>query len=507
MSTRKERDLRTVLVAGRGEIAARVFRACRETGLTSVAVYSDVDAGSVWSRKADLSVRLPGVSVAETYRNVDALLAAARLVGADAVHPGYGFLSEDPEFAAACTGAGLAFVGPDPDAMRAMGSKVSARAVARSVGVPVIPGADGEGLSLEDLAREAQRMGFPVLVKASAGGGGRGMRVVRHPDAFADLAHAARAEAAAAFGDDRVFVERYFDRARHVEVQVLGDRHGHLVHLFERECSIQRRHQKIIEESPSVALEPEMRAAITDAAVALARAVGYESAGTVEFLLDDKGDFYFLEMNTRLQVEHPVTEMVTGVDLVVAQLQVAAGAQLPFGQHELAQHGHAVECRVYAEDPAAGFVPSVGTIAYYRGPAGPHVRCDDGVATGSQITPHYDAMLAKVVTAGWDRDEAVQRMGQALADTVVLGITTNVPFLQDVVRHGAFLSANLHTRFLEEHFPDWRPSTSPSEEEWLALAAFESLNAGDDASADVPAAAPAAWPDPWSVTEAWRNVR
>ncbi len=507
--------IRTVLVANRGEIARRVFRACRELGVRSAAVYSDVDAGSVWSRAADCSVPLGGTTAAETYLDIDKILHAARTVGADAIHPGYGFLSENAAFAERCAAAGVVFIGPSPDAMRALGSKVNARAAAIAAGVPVIPGADGRGLAPAALAAEAAQIGFPVLIKASAGGGGRGMRIVEGPAGFADAAQAAAAEALSAFGDDHLLVERYFPRSRHIEVQVLGDAHGNVVHLFERECSIQRRHQKIIEESPSPALSPATRRAITEAAVALARQVGYTSAGTVEFLLDEAGAFYLLEMNTRLQVEHPVSEAVTGLDLVAWQIRVAGGERLGFSQADLTQRGHAIECRVYAEDPAQGFLPSIGTLRHYRAPSGPGVRCDDGVATGSVISPHYDAMIAKVIAQGWDRPSAIRRAQGALAATVVLGVTTNVPYLQAILAHPAFAAGDTTTRFLDEHLPGWRPDGDLTDDEWLAIAAFESLAAGGAGGGAGDGGAGAGgdgggrdgWAgDPWSSTEAWRNV-
>lgn len=500
--------LHTVLVANRGEIARRVFRACRELGIRSAAVYSQVDAGSAWSRAADLSIPLAGESASETYLDIDQILAAARAAGADAIHPGYGFLSENPVFAERCAEAGITFIGPSPAAMRALGSKVNARAAAIAAGVPVIPGFDAAGLDPAGLAEAAGRIGFPVLIKASAGGGGRGMRVVDDAAGLADAARAAAAEAGAAFGDDRLLVERYFPRSRHIEVQVLGDAQGKVLHLFERECSIQRRHQKIVEESPSPALDPAGRRAITEAAVALARQVGYSSAGTVEFLLDEAGQFYLLEMNTRLQVEHPVTEAVTGLDLVAWQLRVAAGEPLAIEQSELRQHGHAIECRVYAEDPERGFLPATGSLALYRAPAGPGIRCDDGVATGSVITPHYDAMIAKVIAHAWDRPAAIRRMQAALASTVVLGVTTNLSFLQAILAHPAFAEGDTSTRFLDEHLPGWRAERALPDEAWLAAAAFESL-------AGLGAAGPAAGgangtarfaEDPWGATEAWRNV-
>jgi acetyl-CoA carboxylase biotin carboxylase subunit len=496
-------------VANRGEIARRIFRACRVLGLRSAAATSEIDAGSVWSRSADLSVPLRGETAAETYLNSDAILAAARAVEADAIHPGYGFLSENADFAAACRDAGITFIGPTPEAMRILGSKVGARAAAQAAGVPIIPGVDGLGRTGAELAAAAARIGYPVLIKASAGGGGRGMRLVRDAEAFTGALQAAQAEAAAAFGDDHMLLEKYFEQARHVEVQVLGDSHGNLVHLFERECSIQRRHQKLVEESPSPAVGEELRREMTAAAVAVAREVGYHSAGTVEFLLDRHGRFYLLEMNTRLQVEHPVSESVTGVDLAAWQIRIAAGEPLGFGQQELALHGHAIECRVYAEDPARGFLPSAGRIALYRAPSGPGIRCDDGLATGSVVPAQYDALLAKVIASGWDRDTAVRRMTQALAGTVVLGVTTNVPYLQDIVAHPAFQAGETTTAFLDAHLAGWTGTPAPGEDDWLAVFAYESLaaragaTAGDGAG---PAAPSGLVADPWSSTEAWRNV-
>ncbi len=502
------RPIRRLLVANRGEIARRVFRACKALEIESVAVYSDVDAGSAWSRSADLALPLCGETAGETYLRADKILDAARDVGADAIHPGYGFLSENAGFAEACAEAGLVFVGPGPAAMRALGSKVGARAAALAAGVPVIPGIDGAGKSPAELRAEAEGIGFPVLIKASAGGGGRGMRVVERVEDFADAARAARAEAASAFGDDHLLVERYFPDSRHVEVQVIGDAHGQVLHLFERECSIQRRHQKIVEESPSPNIDAAQRSAMCEAAVALARQVGYENAGTVEFLVDLEGGFYLLEMNTRLQVEHPVTELVTGVDLVAWQIRVAEGRPLPVDQAAITQRGHAIECRLYAEDPARGFLPSIGRLAHYRAPSGPGVRCDDGVVSGSQVSPHYDAMIAKIISQGWDREAAIRRMRQALAGTVALGLRTNLGYLQAILDHPAFEAGQTTTRFLERHMADWNEAVEADDATWLAMAAFESLSAARSASGADLAEGETGWQeDPWASTEAWRNLR
>jgi acetyl-CoA carboxylase biotin carboxylase subunit len=496
-----------VLVANRGEIARRIFRACRELGVRTVAIYSQVDRSAAWARQADESYELEGTTARQTYLNQELIITIAQRVRADAIHPGYGFLSENADFAEACERSGIHFIGPTPEAMRALGSKAGARRIAAEVGVPVIPGVDGAGCSEAELAAAAEELGYPVLIKASAGGGGKGMRVVRRPEDFSEALHAARNESLSSFGSDHVLVEKYFTDIRHVEVQVLGDRHGNIVHLFERECSVQRRHQKIIEESPSPAVGAELREQICAAALRLAQAVGYVSAGTLEFIITPAGEHYFLEMNTRLQVEHPVTELVTGVDLAAWQIRLAAGEPLSFGQHELHQRGHALECRIYAEDPAHGFLPSIGTIAYYHHAAGPGVRVDDGVEAGAEISPYYDPMLSKVLTWGGDRDESIRKMVRALQDTVVLGVTTNIPYLIDILRHPEFEAGRLSTEFLKELEP-WSPSADSTNSTWLALAAFESLqDGGRPSGAALP---PGGSGDPagdlWSGLPGWRNV-
>ena len=516
-----DRPLRTVLIANRGEIARRIIHAAHQLGLRAACVESDADCDAVWHQAADVVVPLAGSTATETYLRADLILDAARRVGADAIHPGYGFLSERPSFAEACEAAGIAFVGPTADAMRRMGGKVPAVELARSVGVPTVPGVSGVGLGDGALAAAAAEIGFPVLIKASAGGGGRGMRRVDDAAGFPDALAAARAEALSAFGDDTVLLERYFPLARHVEVQVLGDGRGKVIHLFERDCSIQRRYQKIIEEAPAPGLDPAQRAAITAAAAKLAMAVDYRSAGTVEFLVDPTaeppGGFYFLEMNTRLQVEHPVSELVTGLDLAAWQLRLAGGEPLSIDQADVTLRGHAIEARLYAEDPAAGFLPSIGRLAAYRPPSGPGIRIDDGVAAGSEITPHYDAMIAKVIASGADRSEALARLQRALHDTLVLGVTTNIDYLQAIVGHAAFRAGDVHTRFLDEHLPDWQGAPITADDDaWLAAAAFELLGASGAAGTGgagmaggavtgdgiAPAAA-----DPWTRLGGWRNVR
>ena len=453
-----DRPVTRLLVANRGEIAVRIMRSARAMGIATVAVHSDADAGSPHVAAADLAVRLPGVAPADTYLRHDLLLDAARRTGADAVHPGYGFLSESGDFARAVTGAGLLWVGPSPDAIDAMGSKIGSKDMMRAAGVPTLPSITVDGDTPPDPDAVAA-LGWPVLVKASAGGGGRGMRIVEGPEELADALAGARREAHSAFGDGTVFLERYVTSPRHIEVQVLADAHGSTVALFERECSIQRRHQKIIEEAPSPVVGPALRARLSEAAVAAARAVGYVNAGTVEFVLDTgsdgDGEPFFLEMNTRLQVEHPVTEAVTGLDLVRLQLLVAGGAPLPDEVHEAAARGpvgHAVEARLYAEDPAAGWLPSTGDLHRFEVPVDrPGARVDAGVVSGGTVSPHYDPMLAKVITHAPTRAEAVAALAATLADARIHGVTTNRDLLVRTLRHDAFGRGETDTGFLDRH--------------------------------------------------------
>ena len=496
-------SLQKLLVANRGEIASRIFRAARVLGLATVAVYAEPDAGAPWTLEADERYPLPGSSAADTYLNQSLLLEIARRAGADALHPGYGFLSENSDFASACAQAGVTFVGPHPEAIRTMGSKALARRIAIEAGVPVIPGVDGAGKDRQALRAAAEEMGYPVLVKASAGGGGKGMRVVWSAAELDDALQAARSEALSSFGDDHLLLEKYFTDIRHIEVQVLGDQFGNVVHLFERECSIQRRHQKIIEESPAPHLDAGVRQAICAAAVALARAVNYSSAGTVEFVLTPQGQFYLLEMNTRLQVEHPITELVTGIDLALWQLRIAGGESLPFGQADLAQRGHALECRIYAEDPARAFMPSTGALAIFQPPAGPGVRVDAGVATGTTITPYYDPLLAKVITWGADRPEALARMEAALAEMIVLGVTTNISYLRAIVAEPHFRAGETPTHYLQRYFDGWQPEAAHGDEAWLGAAIFEALRGGEAGRlAQTGASQPAG---PWTRQDRWRN--
>jgi len=459
--------IRSLLVANRGEIAIRIIRAARERGIRAVAVYSEADRLAPHVLEADEAIGIGPAPAAESYLRADRLIEAARQVGADAIHPGYGFLSERADFARAVEAAGIAFVGPAPDTIAAMGDKAEARRRMAAAGVPIVPGlvdpvADGPGAE-----RAATDLGFPVLLKAAAGGGGKGMRVVRSADEVPRAFEAATREALAAFGDGSVYLERFVERPRHIEIQVLGDAHGNLVHLGERECSIQRRHQKLIEEAPSPTLSPEERSAMGAAAVAAARAVDYRGAGTVEFLFKD-GEFFFLEMNTRLQVEHPVTELVTGIDLVEWQLRVAEGEKLAFTQDDVRMEGHAIECRITAEDPSGGFLPATGTVSHLVVPTGPGVRWDGGIAQGQRITLHYDPLLAKLIAYGADRPAAVARMARALGELVITGIETSTPFHRRVMREPGFQRGDFSIEYLADH-PELLEAR-PSDDE-LAVAA------------------------------------
>jgi 3-methylcrotonyl-CoA carboxylase alpha subunit len=498
--------LQRILIANRGEIAVRVMRACREAGIESVAVYSDADAQALHVSLADHAVRIGPPAAAESYLSIEAILAAAREAGADAIHPGYGFLSENDDFARACERAGIVFIGPPPEAIERMGSKIAAREVAERAGVPVVPGSVPADQSDAALAAAARGIGFPVLLKPSAGGGGIGMKVVREAGGLLGAIGQARREAAAAFGDDTLYVERLVERPRHVEIQVLADAHGNIVHLFERECSIQRRHQKVVEETPSPALTPALRARMGDAAVRVAGAAGYRNAGTIEFLLDGAGDdarFYFLEMNTRLQVEHPVTEQVTGVDLVRAQIAVAAGERLPWPQADLTQRGHAIEVRIYAEDPVRDHLPQAGPLLLYREPVMPGVRIDAGVVEGSTITVHYDPMIAKLIATAETRDAARLRALAALRSYPILGIRTNIPFLIELLEHPRFVNGDFDTHFLEHEGQVLRDSLAAEPPEQVA-ALMTALGTSVDADRAIglPPAGPSI--DPWNTL---RDVR
>jgi acetyl-CoA carboxylase biotin carboxylase subunit len=486
--------VKKILVANRGEIAVRVIRACREMGIASVAVFSEADRAARHVRLADEARPIGPAPASESYLRIDRVIDAARAAGAEAVHPGYGFLAENADFAKACEEAGLVFIGPRSETITLMGEKTSARRLAVEAGLSVVPG------SLEPLAddaairREAERIGFPLMLKAAAGGGGKGLRLVRSAAELLSAAQRARGEAMSAFGDDRVYLEKALVRPRHIEIQVLADHHGNAVHLFERECSIQRRHQKVVEESPSPFLTPELRARMGALAVSLVRKAGYVNAGTLEFLLDATRQPYFLEMNTRLQVEHPVTELVTGVDLVKLQIGIARGETLPFDQAALSQRGHAIECRVYAEDPDAGFLPSPGRIAALRVPGGPGIRDDSGVEEGDEVPSYYDPLISKLVAWGENRASAIARMRRAVREYNVLGIKTTLPFFDRVLRNPDFVAGEIDTGFVERL---GRARGGEDERPWPVALAAAAIRAFEQRRAVAPAASPAA--------SAWRR--
>lgn len=486
-----------ILIANRGEIAVRVLRACRELGIQTAAVYSDADRTALHVRLADEAVHIGPAPAGESYLNIERILQAAKSVGAQAVHPGYGFLAENAAFAEAVQQAGLTFIGPPPQAIQAMGDKTEARTRMQAAGVPVVPGYQGPD-DEDSLQEAAGEIGYPVVVKAAAGGGGKGMRVVWSPDELPGAAAGARREAQRAFGSERLLLERYVPLARHVEFQILADAHGNVLHLFERDCSVQRRHQKIIEETPSPILDEDLRSRMGAAAVAAARAAGYVNAGTVEFILNpETREFFFLEMNTRLQVEHPVTELVTGLDLVQWQIRVAAGEALPFTQDSLRQHGHAIECRLYAEDPQNSFLPATGKLLRFVPPTGPGVRVDTGVSSGDEITVHYDPLIAKVITHAADRTACIHRMQAALREIVLLGVTTNWQFLQDVLAEPDFQTGQVYTTWVEEHFSGWKAPQCDLPPEVLAAAALTQFQAPGNGPAGTTGE------DPYSP---WRNA-
>jgi len=487
-----------LLIANRGEIACRVIRTCRRLGMHTIAVHSDADRGAMHVRLADEARAIGPAPARESYLNVEAILAAARDSRADAIHPGYGFLSENAAFAEACATAGIVFVGPPAAAMRAMGLKHEAKALVSAAGVPVVPGYMGKDQSPARLTAEAARVGYPLLVKAVAGGGGKGMRVVRAPAELDEAIHGARGEAESAFGDGRLMLERFLERPRHVEVQVFGDATGACLHLFERECSVQRRYQKIIEESPSPYIDAPTRAAMTAAAVRAAQAVGYVNAGTIEFIVDADGAFYFMEMNTRLQVEHPVTEAVTGLDLVEWQLRIASGERLPLAQEEVRQRGHAIEARIYSEDPRRGFLPSVGRVRRFaHPPEDAHWRIDTGIAEGDEITVHYDPMIAKVIAAGPDRASALATLRHRLDRTAVFGVANNLPLLRAIAAHPAFAAGDVDTGFVDRELANLTADHAPQPEA-LLLATRLALDERKPGQADAAS--------PWSHGDGWKST-
>ena len=493
-----------ILIANRGEIACRIIKTCRRLGIRSVAVYSEADAGARHVRLADEAYCVGPAASRDSYLRADRIIEVAQRSGAQAVHPGYGFLSENEGFARACADAGIVFIGPPVAAIRAMGSKSAAKALMQSAGVPLVPGYHGDDQDPQHLQREADRIGYPVLIKASAGGGGKGMRIVERADDFAAALASCQREAAASFGDERVLIEKYLQRPRHIEIQVFGDTHGNVVSLHERDCSAQRRHQKVVEEAPAPSIDAARRAEMGKAACDAARAVGYVGAGTVEFIADRDGAFFFMEMNTRLQVEHPVTEMITGLDLVEWQLRVASGERLPLTQEQIPLRGHAIEVRIYAEEPDKGFLPSIGTLAHLRKPLeSAHVRIDTGVDEGDEVSPHYDPMLAKLIVWDEDRDRAIARMLGALADFQVAGVGNNIAFLARLVDHAEFRAGSVDTGLIERERATLVPGAAPVPAQAYAAAGLWTLDA--DARAAKRRARNGSDPhSPWGDADGWR---
>ena len=460
----------SVLIANRGEIACRIIKSCKEVGITTIAIYAPNDKNSLFVSMADKSVELQGDTIAETYLNIEQILNAAKKTNAQAIHPGFGFLSERADFARAVVSEGLIWIGPKPRSISSMGDKVTARLMMKNAGVPVIPGIElaeehssQNNFTINDsqVIDAAEKIGYPILIKASAGGGGKGMRVVHDPNEVISAANAASREAINAFGDGKIYVEKLLETSRHIEIQVLGDKHGNVIHLCERECSIQRRHQKVIEEAPSSAINPTLRQRMGSSAIAAAKASSYVGAGTVEFLVDENGDYYFLEMNTRIQVEHPITEMITGVDIVYEQLRIAAGLQLKLKQESVRINGHAIESRIYAEDPSNGFLPATGKLELFKPPDGIGVRLDSGVREGDLVTPDYDPMLAKLVVHAADRNAAIRRMAYSLNSFAILGVKTNISFLNEIILSDEFALGQTTTDFIEKMWPNgWKENIS-----------------------------------------------
>jgi 3-methylcrotonyl-CoA carboxylase alpha subunit len=496
----KVRMFSKILIANRGEIACRIMRTCRRLGVRTVAVYSDADAASLHVRSADEAVYLGASRPQESYLSVVKIIAAAKKTGAESIHPGYGFLSENENFAQACTDAGLTFIGPPASAIRTMGSKSAAKVLMQQAGVPLTPGYHGDNQVPGFLFQQADETGYPLLIKASAGGGGKGMRRVDEPKEFLTALASCKREAAASFGDDRVLIERFIVQPRHIEIQVFADKLGNVIDLFERDCSVQRRHQKVLEEAPAPGMTEPRRAAMSKAACDAARAVGYVGAGTVEFIADQQGNFHFMEMNTRLQVEHPVTEMITGLDLVEWQLRVATGEGLPLTQKQLAIHGHALEARIYAEDPASDFLPWIGKLLYLKAPAqSKHVRIDTGVEQGDEITAFYDPMIAKLIVWDETRDQVLDRMSRALAEFQIVGVLTNVDFLKRLIATSSFRDANLDTGLIEREKEGLLPKASAAPKEACLLAALSVLLRERAASPHANER-----PSPWALLDGWR---
>jgi len=491
-----------ILIANRGEIAIRVMTACQQLGVKTVAVYSEVDENAPHVRYADEAICIGPAQASQSYLNIAKIIDAAKKSGAQAIHPGYGFLAENAAFAKSCKDAGLVFIGPSDEVIALMGDKIEAKKVMEKAKVPVIPGYHGKDQSTEKLLAEGKKIGFPLLVKAAAGGGGKGMRIVESEKDLSEAIEGAKREAKSSFGNESVLLERYISKPRHIEFQILADNHGNTIHLYERECSIQRRHQKIVEETPSPALNDDLRKKMGEASVRAAETVGYINAGTIEFMLDEKNEFYFMEMNTRLQVEHPVTEYVTGIDLVKWQLRIASDEKLSIKQSDVSQRGHAIECRIYAEDPRNNFLPSVGLLETVEPAVGPNIRNDTGVESGFEVSPFYDPLLAKLVAFGVNRADAISNMSWALSRYVILGVTTNISFLKAVIDHEAFASADITTHFVEKHFKKWFESAEVLPVEVvIALSVFDAMNAGGLESVRYKVSEEN---DPWKTIGHWR---
>jgi acetyl-CoA carboxylase biotin carboxylase subunit len=491
-----------VLIANRGEIAVRIIKACQEMGIKTVAIYSDVDKNAIHVQLADETVNLGDPTPSESYLNIQKIIKIAKDTGSEAIHPGYGFLAENPDFAQSCKDIGIKFIGPSSKVISLMGDKIAAKTTMEKAGVPVIPGYHGLKQDNETLIKEGRKIGFPLLVKATAGGGGKGMRIVHSENLLEQSIESAKRESKSAFGDDSVFLEKYLDKPRHIEFQILADEYGNVIHLFERECSVQRRHQKIIEETPSPVMTTELRDKMGKAAVAAAEAVGYTNAGTVEFMVDEKLNFYFMEMNTRLQVEHPITEATTGIDLAKWQLRIASKEKLTLKQKDITQRGHAIECRIYAEDPSNGFLPSTGTLSKVEPPKGPNIRDDTGIYSGIKITPYYDPLLSKLVVYAENRNECLNKMIWAISRYIVLGVTTNITFLNEVLKHEEFRKGNITTHFIDEHFKDWTITKDGLPiDALISLAVYDSLHSKREEIIRYKEADPHS---PWKHVGRWR---
>ena len=491
-----------ILIANRGEIAVRIIKACQEIGVKTVAIYSKVDKNAPHVHLADETVNLGDPTPVESYLNIPKIIKISQEVGAEAIHPGYGFLAENPDFAKSCSDKKIKFIGPSPEVISLMGDKIAAKTKMENADVPVIPGYHGEDQDNDTLLKEGKKIGFPLLVKAAAGGGGKGMRIVQSQDDLEESIESAKRESKSSFGNDTVFLEKYIDKPRHIEFQILADEHGNVIHLFERECSIQRRHQKIIEETPSPVIDEKLRKKMGDAAVAAAKAVGYTNAGTVEFMVDGNLNFYFMEMNTRLQVEHPITELTTGIDLAKWQLKIACGEKLTIKQKDLQQRGHAIECRIYAEDPSNGFLPSVGNLSKVEVATGPNIRNDTGITSGMEVTSYYDPMLAKLITYAETRQDNINKMIWALSHYIILGVTTNISFLKEVLSHNEFRNGNITTHFIDNYFKDWTTSKNGLPiDAIIALAVYDSMHSKTQEIVRYKEADPHS---PWKHVGRWR---